>query len=311
MNLGLFVLMLVLACLLSEGLLRLKNLDQKNYNIEMWNYARRLKVRSPYADLGHEHRPNSKARLQGADIRINSLGLRGGEIEPLKPGQKRVLVLGSSNTLGWGVPEDQTMAALLQAGLGDRAQVLNAGIGNYNASRYVHYFERRLRRLKPDVVVVHYFVRDAEVIAPGGGNFLLRHSQFAVTLYHSAHNLSFGFHDPSKLVNHYRAMYAPESPGLAEMHRALERLDGMAKEDGFRVVLTMVPDIHAVTPYPFGFIHDHMRALAASLGWTYVDFEQALSRFPMGELFAMPGDPHINSKGQAAMAETLLPYLNP
>jgi hypothetical protein len=68
--------------------------------------------------------------------------------------------------------------------------------------------------------------------------------------------------------------------------------------------------IQLKTPYPFGFIHETMWELAAAYGWTFVDFGPALEQVPQSELWVMPGDPHINAKGQKIMAETLLPALS-
>jgi len=42
-----------------------------NYDIEMWRYARELKVPSENPTLGHEHVAGDQALLQSTDIRIN------------------------------------------------------------------------------------------------------------------------------------------------------------------------------------------------------------------------------------------------
>ena len=83
---------------LGEVLLRFKNKDQKNYNIEMWRYAKELKTPSLDPNLGHEHVPGKSARLQGVEIQLNSLGMRGPEPDLADDKRKRILFLGSSNT---------------------------------------------------------------------------------------------------------------------------------------------------------------------------------------------------------------------
>ena len=72
---------------------------------------------------------------------------------------------------------------------GNSAQVLNGGVGNYNAERYVSRFFKELTPLNPTDIVVHYFLRDAGELPPGGGNVLLRHSELAVTLWIAYHRL--------------------------------------------------------------------------------------------------------------------------
>ncbi len=304
-----FFITLLVGLAFVEVILRFKNHDQKNYNIEMWRYAKLLKVKSPDPELGHEHRPHTQAMLEGVMIQINSLGMRGPEPNLSDWARKRILVLGSSNTLGWGVPEQETLCGLLRKALADKAQVFNAGIGNYNAHRYVFLYEKRLQTIKPDIVVIQYFIRDAEDLKPGGGNFILRNSELAVMLYYLVHDLSYGYKNPFALVTHYKKMYSAGNPGLESMKSAMQRLNQLSHQQHFKIIMAMVPDIHAVKPYPFTFIHESMRNLAASYGWTFVDFSQALSQVPQKELWVMNGDPHMNSKGQKIMADTLLPYL--
>jgi hypothetical protein len=175
-----------------EVFIRFKNSSMNNYDIEMWRYSNELKIKSTSTELDFDHRRSSSALLQHVYIKINDWGLRGDDIKPLAPGQRRVLLLGGSITLGWGVAEDQTLASLLRQKFvtcGAEVQVLNAGIGNYNAARYVSRFFKELSALEPTDIVVQYFVRDAEALPPGGGNFLLRHSQLAVTMWIAYHRL--------------------------------------------------------------------------------------------------------------------------
>jgi lysophospholipase L1-like esterase len=275
----------------------------------MWRYAKELKV--PDEALGHIHVANRTVELQNVRIAINSWGMRGPE--PLAPssGRQRILFLGSSITLGWGVAEEDTLAALVQRRLGDRVEVLNAGIGNYNAERYVNLYTGRLQDLTPSIVVVHYFLRDAEVLPRTTGNFLMRNSQLALMLWQAASNVIHGRSDLSGLTDHYRAMYAVDSEGRRRMEQALSDLDAHARQRGTRVVLAHMPDIHSLNPYPFGFVNDHMRGLAQRLGWTYVDLLDAFRDVQdPRSLYAIPGDPHPNAAGHARMANVLVPVLS-
>ena len=310
----LFAVLTVLATILvtaalGETLPRVKNADQMSYHVEMWRYAKLLKRRANDPSLSHRHVPNASAELQNVRIATNAYGMRGPEPQLDDRDRTRILLLGSSITLGWGVAEEHTLRARLEASLGGRAQVWNAGVGNYNAHRYVRLFETELRALAPDIVVVQYFVNDAEVLPPALHNWLIEHSQLALMLWQFWAKQSEGHTNLDGLIARYRDVYAGESAARVAMEAALTRLARMAQEDRFRVVLAMTPDIHRLQPYPFDFIHDEMQTLATRLGWTYVDLLPALRREDPLSLHAISGDPHPNGLGHALMSEALLPVL--
>lgn len=307
----LIVLCLVVGIGFAEGVLRIKNLSMQNYDIEMWRYARELKKRSDDIVLGHEHIPNTESVLQSVDIRINERGLRGGPVEALEPGQRRILVLGGSITLGWGVPEDQTLTSLIQqhfAADGKQVQVLNAGVGNYNAERYTELFFKRLEDLKPTDIVVQFFLRDAEKLDAGGGNFLLRNSQLAVTMW-IVMNRILGASGPDALVDHYKKVYNPAEPGYQAMLVSLQKLADYAKQNNIRLTMAMMPDVHDLENYRFGWIHERMAGLAREMGYNYVDLLPAFAGLKPADVWAMPGDPHPNALGHKLMADTIYPVL--
>jgi len=310
-SIAIFVASTIVALAAGEAILRAKNASMKNYDIEMWRYAKELKRRSDIPVLGHEHVPSSSAHLQSVDIRINERGLRGGPVRPRKPGERRILVLGSSVTLGWGVPEDETMTARLHkmfAADGQDVEVLNAGIGNYNAVRYVERFKRRLSDLDPSDIVVHYFLRDAEVLDAGRDNWLLRNSELAATTW-IAFSRYLGAASEKTLEEHYRDVYRHDAQGYREMRAALHELATIAKRRGIRVYLAMTPDVHDLVDYKFGFIHEDMARVAREEGFIYVDLLPPMRNLTPRELWSMPGDPHPNGLGHKLMAEALYPAL--
>jgi lysophospholipase L1-like esterase len=310
-NLCLIVASLAVGLVAAEGLLRLKNQSMQNYDIEMWRYAKDLKIRSDDPVLDHEHRKNASAVLQSVNIRTNEWGMRGGPVPPPAPSQRRILFLGSSITLGWGVPEEDTVTARLERrfrAAGEDVVVMNAGVGNYNAARSVELFFTRLEAVAPTDIVMHFFLRDAEELEPGGGNWLLRNSELAVTLWTLAHQ----YLDPQgeeSLVDHYRAVYKSDAPGFIAMKASLKRLADYARAHGIRLYLTMIPDIHNLTDYPFGFAHEAMAHVAAEYDYRYLDLLPFFGKLPPEKIWAMPGDPHPNSLGHEIMADAIYPLL--
>ncbi len=301
----------IVALAVGEAVLRLKNRTMATYDIEMWRYAKELKVKSPDPHLDFDHARSRSAVLQNVEIRLNEWGLRGGRVEPLAAGGRRILFLGGSIALGWGVPEAETVEARLERMLrdrGERAQVLNGGVGNYNADRYVTRFFADLEPLHPTDLVVHYFLRDAEDLPAGGGNVALRHSELAVTMWIAFHRL-FDRSGEQSLVDHYRDAYRPDAAGFQVMQHRLSDLSDYARTHGVRLYLAMTPDVHNLVDYKLGFVHEIMRRVAERSGYVYVDLLPALSGRRSEELFAMPGDPHPNALGHALMAAAIAPVI--
>lgn len=301
---------IIIALIAAEGLLRFKNSSMKNYDIEMWKYSRELKIPSANRILGHEHKKNASAGLQSVEIRINERGLRGGPLPALKK-TRRILFLGSSITLGWGVPEDKTLTARLEEMFsrdGADVEVLNAGIGNYNAVRYVERFITKLTDIAPTDIVVHYFINDAEVLEQGGGNVLLRNSQLAAIFW--AYIMKMKANSTSgSLEAHYKSVYDHSSKGYIEMKFALKRLKEYADANGIRLYLAMMPDIHNLIDYKFKYIHDDLKSVAKEFGYAYIDIFPAFSGLTPEDVWSMPGDPHPNELGHEIMAKSIYPVL--
>jgi len=303
----------LIALSVAEVALRIKNSDGQNYHIEMWKYSRDLKKRSDNPDIGHEHIPNKSAKLQNVEVRINSHGMRGDEFPDIKDGQRRIMFLGSSATLGWGVPEEDTMTSVLQEKFKkdgkDNVVVMNAGIGNYNAKRYTELFLTKNTDLNPTDIVVNYYVNDAEVLEAGGGNFFIRNSEIAITFWILANRL-LAQNAEGHLLDHYKSIYEDDFEGFQDAKSSLKKLAEYAKEHNIRLYFMMMPEVHDLQNYQYGFVHDKMKKIANDLGYKYVD---ALSAFQTVEdaqsLWAMPGDPHPNAKAHHIFADVIYPFL--
>ena len=307
----LLLLSVAVALCLGEFVVRIKNSSMRNYDIEMWRYGRELKVRSDNPVLGHEHAAAKSAVLQSVNIRINEWGLRGGPVAAPAVGMRRILFLGGSVTLGWGVAEQDTLTERLQrkfAADGEAVEVLNAGIANYNATRYVERFVTRLAGLHPTDIVVHYFLRDAEVLAPAHSNVLLQHSELAATLWIAVTRFS----DPAahqSLEQYYAGLYRPGANGFNQTVAALEKLNQYARSNGIRLYLAVTPHVHDMVDYRFDYVHRMMEQVAADRGIRFIDLLPAMRDLTPQQLWSMPGDPHPNALGHQRMADALYPAL--
>ena len=302
-NIMILIVTVSIMLLIAEGIVVLKNRDMKNYDVEMWRYAKYIKMRSDDPMMGHEHRPNQKGVFQSVEIRTNNFGLRGPDIVMNSSKKRRILFLGSSCTLGWGVPESETITAILQEKLGDDTEVLNAGIGNYNTVRYVELFLKKLYILNPTDVVVQYFINDTEVLEAAGGNWFLRNSQFAVMLWHVLNNV-LQQNTEKDIVEYYRGLYQPNAAGFKEMKKALDRLKEYTDPRGIRVYFLMTPDFYNISDYKYNFIHEIMRKEAVERGFLYLDLLPAFTNVKNSRsLWVMEKDPHPNGAVQRIMAD--------
>ena len=124
--------------------------------------------RSSDDQIVYELRPGTDGRFLGHAVHINALGMRDRDRTAEKAaGVFRILVLGDSHLFGWGVAQDETFAAALEALLEARApgrfEVLNTGVPGYNTVMETRVFERRADELAPDLVLIHYVDNDMDL----------------------------------------------------------------------------------------------------------------------------------------------------
>ena len=105
-------------------------------------------------------RPGLDARWNGTRFRTNGLGFRGPEISRGKsPGTFRVVVLGSSNTMGHGVEDEDCYARLLEgwlagrAGAGGRVEVVNLAVSGDSPTQRLLRLRVEVPGLDPDWIL--------------------------------------------------------------------------------------------------------------------------------------------------------------
>jgi hypothetical protein len=113
-------------------------------------------------------KPDLDIRWNGALFRTNHLGLRSPEIDLEKSdGTYRIVVLGSSNTMGYGVDNDQMYPYLLQGwlqkwvGPSHRVEVVNLAVSGDSPSRRLYRLQQEARCLQPDWLLCDVSLFDA------------------------------------------------------------------------------------------------------------------------------------------------------
>ena len=106
-------------------------------------------------------KPGSRFEWQGIPVEVNSHGLRGGEIGYENPENTfRILNLGDSVAMGWGVSAEDTYGQQLEALLNQRAtgglqyEVINAGVPGWNLENELAYLQAEGLKFRPDLVLL-------------------------------------------------------------------------------------------------------------------------------------------------------------
>ena len=151
-----------------------------------------------WVEPGSQHLEAYPHKETGAVFRVSTdaNGLRAPLHPETKPaGAFRVMTLGCSTTFGWGVDDDASYPARLEAILaqsGHPAEVINGGQPGYSLFQGLWLWDRVLARYSPDVVLFGYIVQDAREVAytdrsqallQENADFLKQHLLYNLRLY--------------------------------------------------------------------------------------------------------------------------------
>ena len=106
-------------------------------------------------------RPGSHYEWQSIPVDINSHGLRGPETTYEKPSDTyRILNLGDSIVMGWGVREEDTYGRRLESKLNEESssslhfEVINAGVPGWNLENALAYLQAEGLKYDPDLILL-------------------------------------------------------------------------------------------------------------------------------------------------------------
>jgi lysophospholipase L1-like esterase len=315
-NALLFIVVAFVSLLALEPLTRLFLDSGKLYELEMWKYATEVKVRDVRPDIGHRHRPNAHAILMGEDVRTNAFGFRGPEIaEKAAPGVARIAFVGDSIALGWGVAEQDTFSSQVVAMLkaqGRKVDGYNLGVGNYNTQQELALFRDVGARLKPDVIVLCYFINDAEPMPTyDTSSWLEENSAARVVLNYRLDSLRRQFGVQPDWKHYYRNLYEPSAPGWIKTQQSLAGFAAMAREMGVPLVVFNIPELRELKPYPFADVTAKVRAVVESQKVPFVDLLPAVENLEPASLWVTVPDPHPNGKADIALSKAMVPEIVP
>ncbi|MCP5058390.1 MAG: hypothetical protein GY937_16935 [bacterium] len=289
--------------------------DGMQYDLEMWKYAKELKQVSSDPGIGHEHRPNTSAHLMGVDVTINATGQRGREFARPKPDRTfRILMLGDSLTFGWGVEREHTvverLASRLKGGGSDLDyEVVNAGVGNYNAAMSSRWMQARGMAFDPDLVVFNYSFNDAEATPRRMGGGLAEWSYAYVYFRGRLGEVTRRIVGGEDWSTYYRDLYEDDAIGWREAQEQIGLLTLFCREQAIPMVLVNYPELHELDPYPLNDVSNKILALSRRLDLPYLDLLHTLRNERPQELWITPGDPHPNAYADGLIADAIFGFL--
>jgi hypothetical protein len=192
-------------------------------------------------------KPGSHYEWQGIPVDINSNGLRSPETSYAKPeGTYRLLNLGDSVAMGWGVKQEETYGQVLAAALNARSEngthyeVINAGVPGWNLENVLAYLQAEGLRYQPDLILLEVTIVN-DIFGKSG---LLRQNQSPVIEWLRKNTYSWPFlsiqlqwiqartdgKDRIDVINPPRdaASYFPQDPGDERWDRLWSWIEAMA-----------------------------------------------------------------------------------
>jgi lysophospholipase L1-like esterase len=297
---------------LSEVFLRFYLTKHIFYDVEMSRYAVTLKVDSENPLVGHHHRPNSEATLMGVTLRTNSDGFRDDDYPVAKGNKRRIVFLGDSLTLGWGVAKEATFEQLLENELGAirPTEIINLGVGNYDTTQEVNLFIDKGLKYDPDEVVLFYFINDAEPVPqksrfPGLGNYRI------ITFYWSRLKaLRARLSDSVGFEEFYSALYRGEADGWKKSQAALLELKQLSIRHGFELRVVLLPELHNLVDYTFAREHELVTDFLSANEIRHRDLAPYFGneRDPQS-LWVSRDDAHPNARAHALIAKYTLDFI--
>jgi lysophospholipase L1-like esterase len=263
-------------------------------------------------ELRYVLEPNQKGWIDDGFVNINSLGFRGPETAVPKPADRfRVVVIGDSLAMGWGVADDQTFSAHLERLLHQRfpgrdLDVVNISVGGYDTFQEVGLLKRNVERLQPDLVLVGFYSNDVpdgleheDALAAGGTRIAAANPELGQILHMNPAPSSWweramrrsraayvigrtlkGLTSKSEQAGSRFAMEIDllEGKDSAELERAWGAVEGQLEElhqlarSRFAVGIVVLPCREQVAgQYPQAMYQRRIRTIAERLGFFVVD----------------------------------------
>jgi lysophospholipase L1-like esterase len=272
-----------------------------------------------WVEPGSQHKEAFPHKETGGSFRVSTdaNGLRAPLHAEEKPeGTFRVMTLGCSTTFGWGVDDEATYPARLEAILqeeGRPVEVINGGQPGHTSFQGLWLWEKALSRYAPDLVIFGYIVQDARKVAysdrsqamlQGNADFLKQNVLYRSHLYMGLLSVWQGFRMEQKEAGGEAGVYRVPPEEYVENIRAFQ---ARAEAVGAKFMLFGFPLERE------GYTTEHrgiLRAAASQLSVPYYDPQADFERYSAVETLFFPQDRgHANAAGLDKLAQGMARYL--
>jgi lysophospholipase L1-like esterase len=313
-----FALILYFVCLC--GILELVTIlylrIQPSYDVAMWRYNKKLKIKADDPGMSHRHSPSSSAQLYGVQIKTNSHGLKDRDFSYDKSENvRRVLFLGDSLTLGWGVPFKDLFTKLLEKKLKDidkrETEIINTGVGNYNTEQEFTYYKNEGKKFNPDHVMLLYFINDAEPTPKYSDPPIINDSYFFVFMWSRIKKFLGRFDSSNNFLNYYSNIYKENNGGWELSKKSLLAIKDLAKINKSKLTVAVCPELRILHPkYPFLAEHKKILSFLKSNNISHIDLLPIFQKRVKNEndVWVSLEDSHPNSLGNQIITKGITDY---
>ena len=251
-------------------------------------------------------RPGADLLWNGTVFRTNRLGQRGPEVRREKPpGAFRVVVLGSSNTLGHGVHDDDLYTRRLEAwlarrvGPGRRAEVLNLAVSGDSPTQRLERLRTEVAGLRPDWILCDVTALDVS-LEEGHLRWVVGQGvPIPYSYVREAVRISGVTAEDSPAVFHKK--FGPIAQPV--LKRTYAAWGAESRRLGVPLTVVILPRADSKTESPRLF--QLFRETAERYGMGCLDLSGTFDRLPLDEYRVAPWDQHPNALGHRLIFEAL------
>ena len=280
--------------------------------------------------------PNSERREGRLVYQFNSEGFRDTDHETRNDnGRKRIIVLGDSVTVGYGVAGEDIFSSVLQQRLGNDVEVINISAGGLNTPQETHLFELEGIKYKPEMVILNFILndcdfysnraggqeyrenKDAQIDLLGGISInpklkrLLKSSALVYFVKSQLENIKGRITGDMATSHDYFHRIWSEDKNRKKIIDGFSALANLGSEHDFETVVVIWPILTDFEDYQYTEIHEWVEQQAAANDFRVIDLLPAFSPNSFRDLQVTAEDNvHPNARGHELAVTELIDKLS-